>query len=109
MRSSGYDPYSYIRQMEHNGYEWEQKRPVCDMCGDRIYKDKLYKIGPYSVCDNCIESAWDALRKEMPGVVRDKLGAYSDWIIMDHIIERMLEAYEISDFKNEYEERIDEH
>lgn len=109
MKSSGFDPYAYAVKRERIDYEWEQKRPVCDMCGGRIYEEWLYKIGPYTVCVNCVESAWSELRKLIPSIMMDKLGAHSDWIVMEHIIERMLEVYEISDFKEQYEERIDEH
>lgn len=107
MRSAGMDPYErYVLSQEMEESMREARRPVCDTCGDRILDSKCYKIGPYTICEGCIKDAFDTLQKQAILLLHERLGAHSDWNIMEIILEYMLNSFDLTEFCNEYGEEI---
>lgn len=107
MRSAGMDPYErYVLSSEIEEAMREARRPVCDTCGDRILDSKCYKIGPYTVCEECVKDAWDTLQKQLILRIHERLGAHSDWSIMEILLEFMLNRFDLNEFGEEYAEEI---
>ena len=44
----------YLAEEERREREWEESRPRCDWCGEKIYDDTAYRIGDDLVCRECI-------------------------------------------------------
>lgn len=42
-----------------------EERPMCDVCGDRIQDDYLYRINGDCICPDCIEKYLDIFREEI--------------------------------------------
>ena len=109
MSSAGYDPYdAYIRAQEDREARWEATRPICGACGDRILDRDRYDLNGQKVCEDCVNEAWDVIQKNMHRLVMEEYGAHSDYFVIEAITERMLEVFDLEEFKEEIGEENEE-
>ena len=105
--TAGYDPADILREYEQREYDWELTRPVCRACGDRILSADRYDIGGYKVCEDCINTAWNVIQKNAHRLFYEEYGGHSDYLVIEAIVERMLEVFDLSEFMHEIEEGND--
>lgn len=109
MRSAGYDPYDqYIRAQEDREARWEATRPICGACGDRILDRDRYDLNGQKVCEDCVNEAWDVIQKNMHRLFMEEYGAHSDYFVIEAIVERMLEVFDLEEFKEDIGEENEE-
>ena len=109
MRTAGFDPYdAYIRAEEERQARWEATRPICGACGDRILDRDRYDLNGQKVCEDCIDEAWDVIQKNMHRLFIEEYAAHSDYFVMEAIVERMIEAFDLEEFKQEIGEENDD-
>ena len=51
------DPLADSYQKDAQDAAEEEQRPVCSVCGERIYDDVAYRIGGKLICESCIDDA----------------------------------------------------
>lgn len=100
-RTAGYDPEDYLRVLEQRQAEWEASRPECEACGDRILDRDRYDIGGHKVCEDCIGQAWTVIQKNMHRLFLEEYGAHTDYFVMEAVTERMLETFDLEEFKED--------
>ena len=109
--TAGYDPYDvYIRAEEERQARWEATRPICGACGDRILDRDRYDLNGQKVCEDCVNDAWDVVQKNAHRLFMEEYndGTHSDYFVMEAIVERMIEAFDLEEFKQERGEENDD-
>lgn len=49
------DPLADFYQKDAQDAAEEEQRPVCSVCGERIFDDVAYRIGGKLICESCID------------------------------------------------------
>lgn len=107
--TAGYDPYdAYVRALEDREARWEATRPICGACGDRILDRDRYDLNGQKVCEDCIDEAWDVIQKNAHRLFMEEYASYSDYFLIEAITERMLEVFDLEEFKEEIGEENEE-
>lgn len=107
--TAGYDPYDqYILAQEEREARWEASRPICEACGDRILDRDRYDFDGRKVCEDCIDQAWQVIQKNLHRLFMEEYGAHSDYFVIEAITERMLEVFDLEEFKEEIGEENEE-
>ena len=107
MVTAGYDPADILREYEQREHDWEMTRPTCQACGDRILSADRYDIGGYKICEDCIGTAWNVIQKNAHRLFFEEYGGHSDYLVIEAIVERMLEVFDLTEFMHEIEEGND--
>ena len=100
MVSAGYDPYFLELAREEREHRWEQTRPICECCGDRIFGD-IFEIDDARYCEGCVGSAWDTVQAHTLDAVKKMLESHVDFPIIEDIVNRMIETFDFSDYESD--------
>ena len=95
-----------VRARHQGGWRGSSRRGGA--CGDRILDRDRYDLNGQKVCEDCVNEAWDVIQKNMHRLFMEEYGAHSDYFVIEAIVERMLEVFDLEEFKEDIGEENEE-